>query len=289
MLQLRSFIEVVERGGFTAASRQLGMSQPAVSRAVATLENEFGLALLRRGQDGITLTEGGARILVHVREALRHLTLMESEVATITGQVVGTMRVASLETVTGTLLARQLKAFGDRHRVVAIRLFEGSEWEVRDWLDHGAADVGVVHLPAKGLATAVLGEQEMAAVLPARHRLAAADEVTYEQLADEPFIQCGCGCAEVVKHIAQQLGVNFEVEFETREITPALEMVGAELGVSVLPSTGLPEVPSSVVIKPLTPRTVRTLGVAVSASAPLAARAFLDYISSRNPTLSELQ
>ena len=73
LLQLKSFVAVVDQGGFTAASRRLGLSQPAVSRAIATLEKELGLPLLVRGRDGTSLTEAGALALTHAREALRHL------------------------------------------------------------------------------------------------------------------------------------------------------------------------------------------------------------------------
>lgn len=49
LLQLNAFLAVVDAGGFTAAGNRLGMTQPAVSRAVATLEKELGLPLLVRG------------------------------------------------------------------------------------------------------------------------------------------------------------------------------------------------------------------------------------------------
>ena len=60
---------------------------------------------------------------------------------------------------------------------MTIRLLEGSEEEVRDWLDQGAAEAGVVSLPVKGLDTAVLGDQDMVAVVPADDRLAGWNEV----------------------------------------------------------------------------------------------------------------
>ena len=63
LLQLTSFVTVVEQGGFTAASRRLGVSQPAVSRAVATLEKEMGLPLLVRSRDGLALTDAGSLAL----------------------------------------------------------------------------------------------------------------------------------------------------------------------------------------------------------------------------------
>jgi DNA-binding transcriptional LysR family regulator len=279
LLQLRSFVTVVDEGGFTAAGVRLGMTQPAVSRAVATLERELGLPLLFRGGGGPSLTDAGSRVLPHAREAVRHLALLRTEVASLSAEVTGTVSLASLPSVTGTLIAPQLKTFTDRHPAVTVRLLEGSEQEVRDWLDQGAAEVGVVSLPIKGLDSAVLGEQDMVAVLPANNRLAGWNEVDYVELAKEPFIRSTGGCAEVFGPVARQLGVDFDVAFEAREMSAVLGIVRAGLGVSILPSAGLPELPDDVVVRTLVPRTIRQLGVAVSASASAPARAFLEQIA----------
>jgi DNA-binding transcriptional LysR family regulator len=279
LLQLKSFVTVVDQGGFTAASRRLGLSQPAVSRAVAALEKELRLPLLVRGRDGVSLTEAGALALTHAREAVRQLTLMRTEVAALSGEVTGTLSLASLPSVTATLVAPQLRVFAGRYPAVTIRLLEGSEEEVRDWLDQGAAEAGVVSLPARGLDTAVLGEQDMVAVVPAANRLAAWREVSYAELAKEAFIRSTGGCAEVFTPVARRAGVDFDVAFEAREMSSVLEIVRAGLGVSVLPGAGRPALREGLVVRPLVPKTVRRLGVAVSASASAAARAFLEQIA----------
>lgn len=279
LLQLKSLVAVVDEGGFTAASYRLGMSQPAVSRAVATLEKELGSPLLVRGGRGVVLTDAGSAALPHAREALRHLTLLRTEVATLAGQVTGTLSLASLPSVTGTLVAPELRTFTQRHPAVTVRLLEGSEQEVRDWLDQGAAEAGVVSLPVKGLDSAVLGDQDMVAVLPAEHRLAARIDVGYTDLAEAPFILSTGGCAEVFMPMARRVGVEFDVAFEAREMSAVLAMVRGGLGVSILPSAGLPPLPDGVVVRPLIPKTVRSLGVAVSASASAPARAFLEQIA----------
>jgi len=279
LLQLKSFVTVVEQGGFTAASRRLGLSQPAVSRAVATLEKELGLPLLVRGRDGLTLTEAGSLALAHAREAVRHLTLMSTELAALAGEVTGTLSLASLPSVTGTLVAPHLRTFAQRHPAVTIRLLEGSEQEVRDWLDQGAAEAGVVSLPIKGLAVAVLGDQDMVAAVPSGSRLADWDEVSYAELAKEPFIRSTGGCSEVYMPAARRAGVEFDVAFEAREMSAVLEIVRAGLGVSIVPSAGLPDLPDDVVVRPLVPKTVRRLGIAISASASAPARAFLEQIA----------
>jgi DNA-binding transcriptional LysR family regulator len=279
LLQLKSFVTVVDQGGFTAASRRLGLSQPAVSRAVATLEKELRLPLLVRGHDGVSLTEAGALALTHAREAVRQLTLMRTEVAALSGDVTGTLSLASLPSVTATLVAPQLRVFAERYPAVTIRLLEGSEEEVRDWLDQGAAEAGVVSLPARGLDAAVLGHQDMVAVVPAANRLAACREVSYADLAKEPFVRSTGGCAEVFTPVARRVGVDFDVAFQAREMSAVLEIVRVGLGVSIMPSAGLPDLPDGVVVRPLVPKTVRRLGVAVSASASAAARAFLEQIA----------
>lgn len=278
LLQLKTFMTVVEQGGFTAAGRRLGLSQPAVSRAIATLENELGLPLFVRRRDGLSLTEAGCVALTHTREAVRHLTLMRTEVAGLAGDVTGTLSLASLPTATATLVAPQLHRFAQRHPAVAIRLLEGSQREIRDWLDQGAAEAGVVSLPVKGLDVAVLGEQEMVAVVPAGSRLASQDTVSYRDLATEPFVRGTGGCADVFMPVARQAGVEFDLAFDAREVTAALEIVRAGLGVSILPHAGLPELPG-VAVRSLVPKTVRRLGVGVSASASAPARAFLDQIA----------
>jgi DNA-binding transcriptional LysR family regulator len=277
-LQLKAFVAVVDQGGFTAASRRLGLSQPAVSRAVATLEKELGLRLLVRSRDGLSLTEAGSLALTHAREAARHLSLMHTEIAALAGEITGTLSLASLPSVTGTLVAPQLQTFTERHPAVTIRLLEGSEQEVRDWLDQGAAEAGVVSLPVKGLAVAVLGEQDMVAAVPADNRLADWTEVNYAELAKEPFIRSTGGCAEVYTPVARRAGVEFDVAFEAREMSAVLEIVRAGLGVSIVPSAGLPDLPDGVVVRPLVPKTVRRLGIAVSASASAPARALLEQI-----------
>ncbi|GHH73893.1 LysR family transcriptional regulator [Streptomyces sulfonofaciens] len=257
------------------------MSQPSVSRSVSTLEAELGVALLVRHREGVTLTEAGARAVAHARESVRHFDLLHAEVAAVSGRVTGTLRLASVPSATGALVSSPLRAFARNNPQVQVRLLEGSDQEVRDWLGQGAVDVGVVTLPAPNLHTVLLDTHEMVAVLPASHRLAARPAVTYQELAGEPFVCPTGGCAQVFMAVARTVAVHFDVAFEARELSAVLEMVRAGLGVSILPTLGLPSDLGAVVTRPLEPRTPRSLAVAVDAragSSP-AARAFMAQVA----------
>jgi DNA-binding transcriptional LysR family regulator len=281
LLQLQVLLAVVDRGGFTMAAEQLGMSQPAVSRAVASLERELGTPLFTRRRDGVTLTEAGRHAVAHSRAALRHVDLLHTEVAAVTGQVTGTLRLASLPSVTGTLIAPLLRTFADRYPQVDVRLFEGTDQEVRDWLTQGAAEIGVVTLPAPALPTVPLGADEMVAVLPADHELAAQATVAYCALGDEPFIFPTGGCGPLIMTAARRAGVRLDVAYEARELSAILEIVGSALGVSILPTLGLPTEIGNVVTRPLDPRTPRALAVAIGSMTDTspAVQAFLDQIA----------
>jgi DNA-binding transcriptional LysR family regulator len=281
LLQLRVLLAVADRGGFTVAAEQVGMSQPAVSRAIASLEAELGTALLARHRDGVTLTEAGRVAVRHAREALRHFDLLHADVAALAGQVTGTLRLASLPSATGTLVAAQLRTFADRYPRVRVRLFEGSDQEVRGWLEQGVAEVGVVTLPAPGLRTVPLDSHEMVAVLPAGHPLADQPVIDVRMLAGQPFILSTGGCAPVIRTAARAAGVRLDIAYEAREMSAVLEMVGTGFGISVVPTLGLPTDVDAVVVRPLEPRTSRTLAVALGANADdtPAARAFVDQVA----------
>ena len=75
--RLKVFVTVVECGNFTAASRKLGISQPAVSQNVAELERILGEPLLLRTKAGVELTPGGERFLGYARQILHWYAVAE--------------------------------------------------------------------------------------------------------------------------------------------------------------------------------------------------------------------
>lgn len=92
---LRTFVEVVEQGGFAGAARVLDMSPSAVTRSVAALEVELGARLLQRTTRRVALTEAGATYLQRVRPLLDELARAGDELQDTTGAVRGVVRVTA--------------------------------------------------------------------------------------------------------------------------------------------------------------------------------------------------
>lgn len=285
LLQLRVLLAVVDQGGFTMAADEIGVSQPAVSRAIAALESELGAPLLARSRDGVALTEAGRRAVAHAREALRHLDELHTEVATVAGQITGTLRLASLPSATDTRVTPLVRTFADRFPHVRVRLLEGADAEVREWLAQGAIELGVVTLPAPGMQTGALGTDEMVAVLPTDHVLAARRAVGFDELAHEAFILPTGTCGRMIIAAARSAGVHLNVTLNARATSAILAMVEAGLGVSILPTLSLATDTDTVVSRPLRPRLPRRLAVALASAADTvpAARAFLDHVATSEP------
>lgn len=283
--QLRVLVAVAEHGGFTAAAARLGMSQPAVSRAIAALEQELGAPLLSRGRNGAALTDAGTRVLAHARETVRHANLIREELAAVRGDVRGRLSVASFPTATAHLIPPLLRRFAERYPHVTVRLFEGTDQEARRWLDEGAADVAVVTLPARGVDAHELARDEMVAVVPADHRLAALTTASFGELAREPFVLSTGGCEPIIAAAAREAGIRLRYAYEAREVATVLAMVEAGLGVSVVPTLALEASRAGIAAVPLAPSVPRTLALAVRTDAHQSpvARAFLAAAAALGP------
>ena len=91
LTQIRDFLAVVERGGIRAAARQLGVSQPTITKSVRGLEDELGVQLLGRNSRGVVLTASGRAFFSHARAAHAELRKAEEEATEVGGAHTGSV------------------------------------------------------------------------------------------------------------------------------------------------------------------------------------------------------
>src|ERR1700758_2876609 len=108
------FVRVARTGSFSAAGRELGLSQPTASRIVAALERKVGAALLTRTTRAVTLTEAGADYLARAEVILTALDEAD-HAARGTGELRGILRVATSLTFASRTIMPHLADFADQH------------------------------------------------------------------------------------------------------------------------------------------------------------------------------
>ena len=112
---LRQFVAIAKAGHMTRASREIGVTQPALSAMVRKLEEEVGAPLLHRTGRGVELTEAGRVFLEHAREAVRAAESGVASVRQLTGLERGSIRVGGGATATTYLLPRAVSAVRRAH------------------------------------------------------------------------------------------------------------------------------------------------------------------------------
>jgi DNA-binding transcriptional LysR family regulator len=120
--ELEIFARVVEAGSFSAAARELGIGQPAVSKAIAALEQRLGVRLLQRGPRTMTLTEVGSEYLERVRGVLDLVDDADASARRHAGELQGRIRLTTSTAFGRLKLFDPLASFMRRHPKVAVLL-----------------------------------------------------------------------------------------------------------------------------------------------------------------------
>src|SRR5262249_31211097 len=120
--QLRAFVEVVERGSFTAAAKELNLTQPAVTHQVQELERRFQVALVERFGKRAYLTQAGEELIVHARQLLEDDARAQMEMRKLNDGWLGRVRVGTTSTLLRYVLPPILRSLKSAHPQLEITL-----------------------------------------------------------------------------------------------------------------------------------------------------------------------
>ncbi|MET7518068.1 LysR substrate-binding domain-containing protein [Streptomyces sp. NPDC005480] len=283
--QLTAYVAVARAAGFTAAAAQLHVSQSSLSRAVADLEKQVGAQLLERDTRNVQLTAAGVEALRIAEQIVNaHRSGMKELQRFLHGES-GTVAVATLPSVAAVLLPRVVSAFRRQWPRVTMQIMDGLEQSVLGRVLSGDADFAITTgEPSGRLEHLPLVRDTFVAVLPQDHPLGEKPEVSWEDLAREPFLAIGADSSvrRLTDAAFAQAGERAAPAAEAGNVATVGGLVQAGLGVSALPALVLPLLTTgSVVHRPLSgPVVDRRLDIALRVRRPLpaAAQRFLDAL-----------
>jgi DNA-binding transcriptional LysR family regulator len=264
MAQLALFVSLAEAGGFSAAGARLRISQSAVSHTIKALEAALGATLFDRRQSPPALTAAARRLLPHGRTVLAAAEALRQEVQAERGLKSGLLRIASFGPSSSLrLLPRLLRAFALRYAGVEVRVEEGADDVVAQWLVDRRVELGFVTLPAPRFDTVPIASDEYVAVLPERHPLARQRAVAPRALHGQPFIATSAGCGGDIDAILLQAGAEPRELFRMPQVLSVLGLVEQGLGLSLSVRLALPDRWPGVVYRPLAPAVPRHVALAM--------------------------
>lgn len=237
---------IADEGSFTGAAAALGYTQPAISQMVRRLEQRTGTVLVDRVGRQVRLTEAGQVLARHAGGVLAALDAAEEEVAAIAGLRSGRVRIMSFPSATATIVPGALARVHREHPDLTVTFSENEPPEAVAALRRGDCDL-VVAFTYEGtrspaaetdldlLVSTELMVDEVRLAIPAQHPLAAQETVSMADLAEEPWI-AGCPrCRVHMVGLASDSGFAPNLSFETEDYVAQLGLVGAGLGVALIP------------------------------------------------------
>lgn len=184
--QLRHFVAAADAGSFSAAARQVGRAQSAVSTSLGLLEADLGVELFDRSRRNATLTRAGEVLLLEARELLRQAGGLEQRALSFAAGQDARLSVALDEALPDRVLAVLVREVSTRFPALELTQLNGTATEVADYVQQGRASVAF-HFdrgdPGAAFAHRYLGDVGQGIFVARDHPLAAMPEVTRNDLA----------------------------------------------------------------------------------------------------------
>jgi DNA-binding transcriptional LysR family regulator len=237
--QLEILQAIADTGSFTACGRKLHVSQSAISRQIALLEEELGEPLFLRVGRQVRMTPAaealvklGQRVFLDVRETVASVTDRTRELR-------GTLRLSGGMTVCLYIFPTLVKQLKRAHPKLDVRMMVATAGRSVEEIRAGHVDAGLLTLPVDeaDLVTLPVLREELLLVTMPGHPLAKRKKITAQDLAGEPFVlfEAGSGTRRVIDRFFLSENVEPNVVMDTENVEIIKAMVKEGLGIGIVP------------------------------------------------------
>lgn len=235
--QVQYFVATAETGQISQASKQLHISQSAVTIAIRQLEQALSAVLFIRQPHGMVLTDAGQHFLTHAYEILRSVDAA-LEIRHWDKGLGGTLNIAATYTVMSYFLPAKLQNFSKLYPNIRVNLSELSRPDIEQGLADGSTDLAVLissNVKSQVLTVRHLFDSPRQLWLSPEHPLAEREVVNLSDLAEERYIMLTVDeASRVAGHYWRQNGLEPNVVLRTSSIETVRSMVSYNNGIAIL-------------------------------------------------------
>ena len=234
------FYYVAKYENFTKAARVLGNSQPNITRAMNSLEQQIQSTLFVRTNRGVQLTPEGQRLYTHVSAAMLQLWAAEEELTDSTGLTHGSIAIGASETALNIYLLDKLKEFHMKYPGIRLKIYNHSTPQAIEAVKSGMIDFAVVSTPAAveaPLKEIVLESFEEVLVGGRTFMALGSQEISLWELKNYPLICLGRETMtfQFYNQLFLSYGLELSPDTEVATTDQILPLVRHELGLAFVP------------------------------------------------------
>lgn len=237
--QLEYFQTLARMQHVTKAAKSLSITQPALSRSIARLENHLGVPLFDRQGRSISLNQYGHIFLRRVQAMMKEYTEGKEEIQALLKPDQGVVSLGFLHTLSTTLVPDLIGSFQQEYPNISFQLKQNHSYWLLERLKSGDLDLCLLASikPENPIQWIKLWSEELFVFVPNDHPLASRESITLNEIAGERFILLKKGYAlrMTVDELFEKANIQPNIMFEGEEATTAAGFVAAGLGISILP------------------------------------------------------
>ncbi len=239
--QLSYFVNVVQEGNISKASKKLSISQPPLSTKLKELEQELGVTLFERGSRTIELTDAGHIFYKRALSILELANLSQQELSDYKEGNNGTLRIGIISSVSTTLACDWIKSFHDAYPNIHLDLFEGNTYEQLDRLKNNLIELAIVRTPFNmdTLECTVLRSESMIAIGDSTYFTTITEpEITLKELRKLPLVIYR-RWEKVLSDAFYQYGCEPIIFCRCDDARTAISLADTGLGIAIVPESAL--------------------------------------------------
>ncbi|MGQ9006089.1 LysR family transcriptional regulator [Bacillus subtilis] len=237
--QLEYFQTLARMQHVTKAAKSLSITQPALSRSIARLENHLGVPLFDRQGRSISLNQYGHIFLRRVQAMMKEYTEGKEEIQALLKPDQGVVSLGFLHILGTTLVPDLIGSFQQENPNIAFQLKQNHSYWLLERLKSGDLDLCLLASikPENPIQWIKLWSEELFVFVPNDHPLASRESITLNEIAGERFILLKKGYAlrMTVDELFEKADIQPNIMFEGEEAATAAGFVAAGLGISILP------------------------------------------------------
>lgn len=290
--RLRLLHALATHGTVAAAAAAMHLSGPAVSQQLAVLERETGIQLVERVGRRLRLTEAGWVLVAHTRIVLDQLAAAEADLIALGTEFAGTVRLCAFSSAVATLVADAWRSLRAAHgTMMQLQIATMEPEESLPVLQRGDADVVIAYsyelaprpLPAAVERRELLADPVVIAVPRDDPLCTAAEPIDLARLADRDWLapHPASACHQMVERACNIAGFVPRTTVYCADFPAMLALVAVGAGIALVPQLAAYQVADGVVLRPITPVTVRQVFALTrpDGDRQAAARVALDHLN----------
>ena len=262
LLAYQIFQTVVEQGSFQRAAEIMNLTPSAISHAISTAEKELGFPLFNRNKNGVTLTSYGENLQPNNLTVLNSDAKLQQAILEFNGLTHGSVKIGTFSSACNNFIPDIVTSFSKLHPNIEIKIYQGTYDDVYNWIKTGVVDLGFLsESSCKDLPITTLYEDELMCIVPKSFHPRHKSYIELGELEGQNFVSQRESTDADIQMLLQKHQTTIHSSCHVVDDSSTIAMVAAGLGVCIMPSLVMKNMPYDVDMYSLRPTEKRIIGI----------------------------